>query len=105
MDKVDLRFCRVGNSIGPNQVYFRPAVVFQELFDDHVCDGGLDFKLNFQSGRNMARFASGVDIEEGSARQLEILASQLRVIDDSEQRSDAAAVSAAPLRSASAVLQ
>ena len=93
-DLVDCRICRAPGELGPGQMYFRPAIVYQELIPGaHVCDGQLEFKMNFTTGKNMARFGSGT-IESGSARHAEVLARQLTVVPDREARNDSAALGA-----------
>ena len=58
-DVVDMRFCRYSSrQLGPTQVYFRPALIWQQILDDHCVDAGLDLKVDMTTGVKMARFVS-----------------------------------------------
>jgi hypothetical protein len=92
-EKVEARICRGPQDLGPGQIYFRPAICYQELIKGvHVCDGQLEFKLDFESGKNQARFGTGVVVEKGSARYNEIMDRQLSVVNDAEGRGDEASI-------------
>lgn len=92
---VEARMCRAPADLGPGQMYFRPAICYQDVTPGvHVCDGQLEFKLNFESGKNQARFGTGIVIEQDSERYKEIMEKQMHVVDDSEGRGDSEAIRA-----------
>mmetsp|Transcript_77375 Transcript_77375/g.125532 ORF Transcript_77375/g.125532 Transcript_77375/m.125532 type:complete len:222 (-) Transcript_77375:55-720(-) len=91
-ESVTVKMCRVPGVLRPDQMFFRPALVYQTMFDEHVADAGLEFSIDMSTGKNRARFISSVKVEEGSERQEEILNSQLNLVKESELRQDQAAL-------------
>ena len=51
-----------------DKVYFRPALFYQEVREFHIVDSGLEFKMDFETNVNHARFPNTVKIEENSSR-------------------------------------
>ena len=43
---------RLPSELGPNQIYFRPCLVYQNMIADHVADKGLEFRVNMETGIN-----------------------------------------------------
>jgi len=41
---------------GKDHIYFRPQLFYQPLFEEHLADAGLEFRMNFSTGSNEARF-------------------------------------------------
>ena len=91
-ETVTIKMCRVPNALGPDQMFFRPTLVFQTMLDVHVADAGLEFSLDIGTGRNRARFISEASVEEGSARWDDIMQRQLTVVAAEEARDDSEAV-------------
>ena len=91
-ETLSVKMCRVPGIIRPDQMFFRPALVYQQMLDEHVADAGLEFSLDVSTGRNFARFISDIKIEVGSERYHEILRNQLHLVPDFQGRGDAAAV-------------
>lgn len=75
------------------QIYFRPTIAYQELLPGvHVCDGQLEFKLDFKSGLNQARFGTGIIVEKNTSRYEEIMEKQLNCVEDNASRGDEIAI-------------
>ena len=53
-DPIFAKVFRGPGDIGPNQVFFRPCLVYQEINADHVCDDRLELRVDFESGKNTA---------------------------------------------------
>ena len=75
-----------GGPLGPEQFYFKACLIHMPLQKEHVADGGLEFRINMETGKNTARAPVQFDVEPGSARHAEIMERQLRVIDDADER-------------------
>eukprot|EP01047_Picozoa_sp_COSAG01_P038694 COSAG01_NODE_3155_length_6492_cov_3.966995_10_plen_265_part_00 len=84
--------------LSATQMYFRPALFWQPLFDEHVADAGLAFSLDVSTGGKRARFvpASGApELEAGDPARLEAaLAAAVVCVPDADARGDEAAVAA-----------
>ena len=92
-DSVTIKMCRVPKALRPDQMFFRPALVFQTMLDVHVADAGLEFSVDMSTGRNRARFISDASVQEGSARWQGIMDAQLALVAAAEVRDDSEAVS------------
>jgi len=70
--------------------FFRPALFWQELLEDgHVCDAGLEFKMNFETGKNQCRFPTkGMPIEDDAERLAAAVKAQTTVVPESQARDD-----------------
>eukprot|EP00996_Jenningsia_fusiforme_P003149 NODE_3955_length_889_cov_26.216667_g3643_i0.p1 GENE.NODE_3955_length_889_cov_26.216667_g3643_i0~~NODE_3955_length_889_cov_26.216667_g3643_i0.p1 ORF type:complete len:212 (-),score=30.82 NODE_3955_length_889_cov_26.216667_g3643_i0:84-719(-) len=85
--------------LGPNRMFFRPALFWQRISEDHVAERGLEFRMNMHTGVNEARLpgsSSSVrdpdDDCEASSQLAAAKARQLRVFDDAESRGDDEAI-------------
>ena len=87
-----IKMQRVPKTLRPGQMFFRPALVWQTMLDDHVADAGLEFSLDVSTGRNQARFISDARIETGSARWHEVMHKQLALVASADGREDQDAV-------------
>lgn len=79
------------------RVYFRPALFWQKVMPDHVCDSGLDFRLGLEDGGvNRARFAAGdFELEAGEPARLQAaITAQTRVVPAGGERDDRGNVAA-----------
>jgi hypothetical protein len=92
MELLSVKMCRVPGIIRSDQMYFRPALVYQQMLDEHVADKGLEFSLDVSTGQNFARFISDTTVQVGSARHQEILCAQCRLVTEIEGRGDSEAV-------------
>jgi hypothetical protein len=81
----------------------RPALVFQTLMDDHVCDPQLSFRINMSSSLKEAAFIPLTDAQPapGSKRHEALLLAQLHVVDDEAGRPDSDALQQKLLRAVS----
>ncbi len=73
--------------------YFRPTLVYQEMLSTHVADKSLEFKVDFESGKNYARFGGGLSAEqldsfENPDIRDDILAKQLKFVPQEQSRDD-----------------
>ena len=94
-DPIFAKVLRGRCDIGPNQFFFRPCLVYQQINADHVCDKRLEFRVDFESGKNMGRFSSAQfgsemdqDAFETESGRKDLLAKQLKFVDDDEGRAD-----------------
>lgn len=71
-----------------NTLYFRPALIYLPILDDHVAEAGLDFRINLSTGLKEARFPSNLDIDVDSERYSTILSELVQCVPDSERKSD-----------------
>lgn len=71
--------------IGPDQLFFKPCLVYQRLLDEHVVDAGLELRIDMTSGLKEARFNGGFNISDDLDRTRSILARQLRCIADADE--------------------
>ena len=71
--------------LGPDQLFFKPCLVYQKLLDEHVVDAGLELRVDMTSGLKEARFNGGLNISDDSDRARSILARQLKCIDDNDE--------------------
>ena len=71
--------------LGPDQLFFKPCLVYQKLLDEHVVDAGLELRVDMTSGLKEARFNGGLNISDDSDRARSILDRQLRCIADSDE--------------------
>mmetsp|Transcript_45712 Transcript_45712/g.107746 ORF Transcript_45712/g.107746 Transcript_45712/m.107746 type:complete len:303 (-) Transcript_45712:73-981(-) len=85
---------RYGTSTG-GRPYFRPALFWQELLPDgHVCDGGLEFRVNLATGINECRFPTGgVEMELDPERLATAFKQQTAIVRNSKARDDTACLS------------
>ena len=67
--------------LGPDQLFFKPCLVYQKLLDEHVVDAGLELRVDMTSGLKEARFNGGINITDED-RVRSILDRQLKCIDD-----------------------
>ena len=91
-EAVTVKMCRIPGVLKPDQMFFRPALIYQQMLEEHVADAGLEFSLDVSTGQNFARFISDVKVEADSDRHKEILRAQLRLVDESQGRGDSKAV-------------
>lgn len=87
-DGAAVRLCRPPTELGPEQVYFRPALCYQPLLPGHVCDGALEFKVNLTTGHNEARSGGAAD----EAQREQLLAAASKCVPDGDARGDGAAL-------------
>ena len=71
--------------LGPDQLFFKPCLIYQRLLDEHVVDAGLELRVDMTTGLKEARFNGGLNISDESERARSILARQLRCIADSDE--------------------
>ena len=71
--------------LGPDQLFFKPCLVYQKLLDEHVVDAGLELRVDMTTGLKEARFNGGLNISDDSDRARSILARQLKCIDDNDE--------------------
>ena len=71
--------------LGPDQLFFKPCLIYQRLLDEHVVDAGLELRVDMTSGLKEARFNGGLNISNESERARSILARQLRCISDDDE--------------------
>ena len=74
---------------------FRPAWFYQRVSAWHVCDAGLEFKLDFGSDDNLARLCTrgpGLVEPAGLAERAALRRTRARVVEVEDERGDAAAV-------------
>ena len=45
--------------LGPDQVFFKPCLIYQRLLDEHVVDAGLELRVDMTTGLKEARFNGG----------------------------------------------
>ena len=70
--------------LGPDQLFFKPCLVYQKLLDEHVVDAGLELRVDMTSGLKEARFNGGINITDED-RVRSILDRQLKCIDDNDE--------------------
>ena len=70
--------------LGPDQLFFKPCLVYQRLLDEHVVDAGLELRVDMTSGLKEARFNGGINITDED-RVRSILDRQLKCIDDNNE--------------------
>ena len=70
--------------LGPDQLFFKPCLVYQRLLDEHVVDAGLELRVDMTTGLKEARFNGGINITDED-RVRSILARQLRCIADDDE--------------------
>ena len=73
--------------LGPDQLFFKPCLVYQRLLDEHVVDAGLELRVDMTTGLKEARYNAGVNISDDSDRARSILDRQLRCIADDDEHS------------------
>ena len=71
--------------LGPDQLFFKPCLVYQKLLDEHVVDAGLELRVDMTTGLKEARFNGGLNISDDSDRARSILDRQLRCISDDDE--------------------
>ena len=71
--------------LGPDQLFFKPCLVYQKLLDEHVVDAGLELRVDMTTGLKEARYNAGVNISDDSDRARSILDRQLKCIDDNDE--------------------
>ena len=70
--------------LGPDQLFFKPCLVYQKLLDEHVVDAGLELRVDMTTGLKEARFNGGINITDED-RVRSILNRQLKCIDDNDE--------------------
>ena len=70
--------------LGPDQLFFKPCLVYQKLLDEHVVDAGLELRVDMTTGLKEARFNGGINITD-EYRMRSILDRQLKCIDDNDE--------------------
>ena len=70
--------------LGPDQLFFKPCLVYQKLLDEHVVDAGLELRVDMTTGLKEARFNGGINITDEDRMQ-SILARQLKCIADDDE--------------------
>ena len=75
-----------------SKVYFRPALFWQQVQPWHIADAGLEFRMNFATQKNEARFPSGVEFEPGTDRIMALRQEACRLVPDSDARDDSVAL-------------
>ena len=70
--------------LGPDQLFFKPCLIYQRLLDEHVVDAGLELRVDMTSGLKEARFNGGINITDED-RVRSILDRQLRCISDDDE--------------------
>ena len=70
--------------LGPDQLFFKPCLVYQKLLDEHVVDAGLELRVDMTTGLKEARFNGGINITDED-RVRSILDRQLKCIDDNDE--------------------
>ena len=70
--------------LGPDQVFFKPCLIYQRLLDEHVVDAGLELRVDMTTGLKEARFNGGINITDED-RVRSILDRQLKCIDDNDE--------------------
>ena len=71
--------------LGPDQLFFKPCLIYQRLLDEHVVDAGLELRVDMTTGLKEARYNAGVNISDDSDRAQSILDRQLKCIDDNDE--------------------
>ena len=71
--------------LGPDQLFFKPCLIYQRLLDEHVVDAGLELRVDMTTGLKEARFNGGLNISDDSDRARSILDRQLKCIDDNDE--------------------
>jgi GNAT superfamily N-acetyltransferase len=75
---------------GVAKIYFRPALFWQRVRPWHVADAGLEFRMNFSTRVNEARFPCSIKMPE--ARLAALRKEAARIVPDGEGRGDGAAL-------------
>ena len=70
--------------LGPDQLFFKPCLVYQKLLDEHVVDAGLELRVDMTTGLKEARFNGGINITDED-RVRSILDRQLKCIDNTSE--------------------
>ena len=70
--------------LGPDQLFFKPCLIYQRLLDEHVVDAGLELRVDMTTGLKEARFNGGINITDED-RVRSILDRQLKCIDDNDE--------------------
>ena len=70
--------------LGPDQLFFKPCLVYQKLLDEHVVDAGLELRVDMTTGLKEARFNGGINITDDN-RVRSILDRQLKCIADDDE--------------------
>ena len=68
--------------------YFRPALFWQVVREYHIVDAGLEFRMNFESKVNEARFPSSLDLESQPSQLAVAKARALSIVSEKEGRDD-----------------
>ena len=69
-----------------DKVYFRPSLFYQEVREFHIVDSGLEFKMDFETNVNHARFPNTVKIEENSSRLQQMKEKACTIVGMEQQR-------------------
>ena len=76
-----------------SKCYFKAALYWQRVHAWHVADAGLEFRMNFTTNVNEARFPGGVNIENGPPERLAQMRARARkIVPDADGRDDSAAL-------------
>jgi hypothetical protein len=73
---------------GTGKCYFRPALFWQVVREFHIVDAGLEFRMNFESKVNEARFPSSLDLESNPAQLAVAKERATSIVQDKDGRED-----------------
>lgn len=74
------------------KIYFRPALFWQEVQPWHIVDAGLEFRMNFETKKNEARFPSSLEIESNPNRLEDLKRKSRCTVPSQDGRDDKAAL-------------
>jgi hypothetical protein len=81
-------------SIPCQYCYFRPQIFFQKVESWHMADAQLEFKMNFTTGENHARFSSGVNTDSRDDELMEqMMRNACKIVPQAEGKDDTQTVS------------
>jgi len=71
-----------------DKVYFRPALFYQVIQPYHIVDSGLEFKMNFDTKENKARFPNTINFENNPERLEQLKKQACAIVNQNQQRDD-----------------
>ena len=71
-----------------DKVYFRPALFYQIIQPYHIVDSGLEFKMNFDTKENKARFPNTINFENNPERLEQLKKQACAIVNQNQQRDD-----------------
>eukprot|EP00943_MAST-04B_sp_MAST-4B-sp1_P000081 g81.t1 len=71
-----------------DKVYFRPALFYQVIQPYHIVDSGLEFKMDFDTKVNKARFPNNVDFKNNPDRLALLKKQACKIVNESKKRDD-----------------